>query len=236
MMHGETDYGEDAINGMYFINDQTQCRVSAWDDELGPLGIYGMQQRRRVGVLCMDSTIPESDINYVTQTFSGTDQYYTAESPICGITTDNVMVPISCTIEPDASDTDNEITSIDIDETNRKCKVTFYDNEGSVEFKGTIGAVCAKSTNVDIYKDSAFKRIEFENPFFVSQLCPSGIAVSGISTVESGSAEFSNDHIISIIPNSENGFVIQADDEGDNKKHSRKVGVVCLNNFDSSFG
>jgi len=237
---GGGKYGEDAINSIFITADKKMCIVRARDK------YDANEHKRRVGVLCINETIYTSDFSYKEQAFSqasGND-FVTFESPSC----DDGYLPVYCTVKMDATSDaykEDQITEIDIDVANRKCKVTLADQSGTKEFKGDIGVMCAKADNIKIKNDwnnIPWKEVDFENPFFKSVECSSGFATTALTITELGDA-YKEDYLISMLPTSgKNSFVIQPEDTvgvpspfGSSNEHKRKVGVVCLNYPEDAF-
>lgn len=243
-------YGEDAISSIYF-NGDTGCIVKPWDR------VGGVEHKRRVGVLCIDQTTYNNNFEYVTKNFdlsTGATDYYLIDSnfannPTCPAD----KVPVFCTIHMDESDTKYEedmFSEVDIDTSHRNCNWMLLDRSGGVEFKGTLGVLCANKSSVVIKNDWANtpwippeSSIDFQSPFFKSEKCSAGIATTALTITDRDHDEYKQDFLISMMPNSEeNSFVIQASDtEGDpcwgnsGNEHRRKVGTACLNYPEDAF-
>jgi hypothetical protein len=138
--------------------------------------------------------------------------------------------------------TEDQVTEINIDKANKRCEVTMADNSGSTQFNVDIGAVCAKESNVVIINGILSDPIsKFENPFFTSNPCSSGTATMALTSnaEKTGSIDYTENFIISMVPNSAGGFTVEAGDTvgagTDGNNHKRKIGTVCLNYPDEAF-
>lgn len=241
---GGGKYGEDAIGSIYF-NGDSGCIVRAKDKNTDN------EHKRRVGVLCIEDDIYSTDFQLAPDKAfdqASGDDYKTFTSNPCPSAD---YLPIFCTVKMNVvSDyEEDQITGIDIDQSSRTCKVTLADQSGTNEFKGIIGALCAKSENVIIETAKGAtlsQRLEFENPFFMSDPCPAGAPTTALTVTSLEDDAYKEDFIMSMVPYSDSekgrGFVVQAEDTIDawnpfdaDNEHRRRMGVVCLDYEDEKF-
>jgi hypothetical protein len=241
-------YGEDAINSIYFNADNSGCLIRATDKNGDD------EHKRRSGVLCVNSDTFTNDFHYVPGSSfqSSTTEYQLFSSEQCP----DEMMPIFCTVEMQYESggghyDEDMISQTYVDKTNRKCTVMLIDLMNSVQFSAKIGAMCAKTANVQVkIEDAVYGTVtKFVNPFFTSKSCASGVATTAITKVDDTLTKYKEDFIVSMMPNSPidpttgasstwGGFVVQASDTvgcgEDRKEHYREVGVVCLTGYSNT--
>ncbi len=222
----DNEYGNDAINSIFFEEGSFRCSVTAYDT--------GSVQKQKIDVqtLCLNASSAEQQKVIWSNWEHRTGRVETFQSPACP----GDMYPISCLTKSDyrndAVDNniigdDDAITSIYIE--GNHCVITAYDTDltSSAEQNRTVGVVCSNREPVITWSNWQSSSNEVDS--FQSPSCPSDHPYP-ISCLTNSTGTSNNEVIISIY-NASNACNVTAK-ELDFKftpgfGHNRKVGVVC---------